>query len=76
MSHLGVTDVVDEGPVFSYLFLRHLLLLTRARLIVVQQRNERPIRRTLQRLVLHPREQWVLCLVRAPVTLRACMQDE
>ena len=66
--------MVDERPVLLDLFLSHHLLLSRARLIVVEQRNERLVGRTPQRLVPHPREQRVLCLVRAPVTLRACIE--
>ena len=72
--HLGVTDVVDECPIFSNLLRGHLFLFPGARLIVVQQCDEALVGGAAQRLIFHPREEWIFSLIITPVGLGACTQ--
>ena len=72
--HLGVTDIVDECPIFSNLLRGHLLLFPGARLIVVQQCDEALEGGATQCLVFHPREERIFSFVITPVGLGACTQ--
>ena len=71
-SHLGVTDVVDEYPIFSNLLGGHLLLFPSTCLIVVQQCDEALVSGATQCFIFHPREEWVFCFIVTPVSLGTC----